>query len=98
MVRWFAKIQDYNLIIKHVPGKIHTAPDMLSRPPGADCGKEDNTDIVLLPPSMFIAMTKTQDNTLKQRVKDAQQKQVMEMELWCNTQGVRKLPEGYTKD
>ena len=30
VVRWFAKIQDYNLVIKHIPGKIHTAPDMLS--------------------------------------------------------------------
>ena len=29
IARWFAEIQDYNLNIKHVPGKIHTAPDML---------------------------------------------------------------------
>ena len=94
VARWFAELQDYNLIIKHMPGKIHTAPDMLSRPPGADHGKEDNTDIVLLPPSMFIAATNTKNNAFKQRVKDAQQKQTAEMELWCNTQGVRKLPEG----
>ena len=57
VARWFAKLQDYNLIIKHMPGKIHTAPDMLSRPPGADCSKDDNTNIVLLPPSMFITTT-----------------------------------------
>ena len=31
VVRWFMKIQDYNLIIKHILGKIHMAPDMLSR-------------------------------------------------------------------
>ena len=36
VARWFAEIQDYNLTIKHVPGKIHTTPDMLSRPPGVD--------------------------------------------------------------
>ena len=30
VARWFTEIQDYNLIIKHMPGKIHTAPDMLS--------------------------------------------------------------------
>src|SRR5580692_1869109 len=36
VARWFTDLQDYNLVIKHVPGKIHTAPDMLSRPPGVD--------------------------------------------------------------
>ena len=68
--RWFAEIQDYNLIIKHIPGKIHTALNMLSRPPGADHGKEDNTDIVLLPPSMLITTTHTKDDALRWRVKD----------------------------
>ena len=98
VARWFTELQDYNLIIKHMLGKIHTAPDMLSRPPGADCRKDDNTNIVLLPPSMFITTTNAKDNALKQRVKEAQRKQMAKMELWCNTQGVRKLPEGYAKD
>ena len=98
VARWFAEIQDYNLTIKHVPGKIHTAPDMLSRPPGTDQGKSDNTDIVLLPPSLFVTTTKVQDDMLKTKVKEAQQKQNEEMELWCDTQGVHKLPEGYTKE
>ena len=98
VVRWFAEIQDYNLTIKHIPGKIHTAPDMLSRPPGTDQGKSDNTDIILLPPSLFIATAKVQDNMLKMKVKETQQKCSEEMELWCNTHGVRKLPEGYAKE
>ena len=98
VARWFAELQDYNLVIQHMPGKIHTAPNMLSRLPGADHGKEDNTNIVLLPLSMFITATNARDDALKQRVKDAQLKQMTEMELWCNTQGVRKLPEGYAKD
>ena len=98
MARWFAEIQDYNLVIKHVPGKIHTAPDMLSRPPGVDQGKQDNMDIVLLPPSLFIATATVQDNMLRAKVKEAQQKQTAEMELWCDTQGVCKLPKGYTKE
>ena len=81
-----------------MPGKIHTAPDMLLRPPGTDQGKQDNIDIILLPPLMFIATTTTQDNMLKTKVKEVQQKQRAEMELWCNTQGVRKLPKGYAKE
>ena len=31
VVRWFATLQDYNLEIQHIPGKLHVAPDMLSR-------------------------------------------------------------------
>ena len=98
VARWFAEIQDYNLTIKHIPGKIHTAPDMLSRPPGTDQGKSDNTDIILLPPSLFVTTTKVQDDMLKMKIKEAQQKQSEEMELWCDIHGVRKLPEGYVKE
>ena len=98
VARWFAKIQDYNLIIKHVPGKIHTTPNMLSRPPGVNQGKQDNADIILLPPTMLIVTANTQDDMLKEKVREAQQKHKAEMELWCDTQGVRKLPEGYAKD
>ena len=71
---------------------------MLSRPPGADQGKQDNEDIVLLPPSLFVTTAKVQDNMPKAKVKEAQQKQKEEMELWCDTHRVRKLPEGYAKE
>ena len=71
---------------------------MLSRPPGVDQGKQDNTDIILLPPSLFITTATVQDNMLRAKVKEAQQKQIAEMELWCDTQGVHKLPEGYMKE
>ena len=81
VARWFVEIQDYNLIIKHIPRKIHTAPDMLSRPPRADQGKQDNNDIILLPPSMFIAMANAQDDMLKEKVKEMQQKHRAKMEL-----------------
>ena len=98
MARWFAELQDYNLVIKHVPRKIHTAPDMLSRLPGVDQGKQDNMDIVLLPPSLFIATAAAQDDMLKVKVKEVQWKQTAEMELWCDTYRVHKLPEGYAKE
>jgi hypothetical protein len=35
VARWLTTLQDYNFVIKHVPGKIHAAADMLSRPPGS---------------------------------------------------------------
>jgi len=56
VARWFATLQDYNLRIKHVPGKLHAAADMLSRPPNADKGDEDNQNLTLLPPDIFIRL------------------------------------------
>ena len=55
-------------------------------------------DIVLLPPSLFVATARVQDDMLKTKVKEMQQKQYEEMELWCDTHGVHKLPEGYAKE
>ena len=54
VARWFAFLQDYNLVIQHVPGKLHVAADMLSHPLAEDKGENDNTDLTLLPPSIFI--------------------------------------------
>ena len=70
---------------------------MLSRLPGANQGKQDNMDIVLLPLSLFIATTKVQDDMLKAKVKGVQLKQREEMELWCDTHRVHKLPKGYVQ-
>ena len=57
VARWFATLQDYNLKIKHVLGKLHAATDMLSRPPNADKGEEDNQNLMLLPPELFVCLT-----------------------------------------
>ena len=57
VARWFATLQDYNLRIKHIPGKLHAAPDMLSCPPNVDKGEEDNQDLTLLPTRLFIHST-----------------------------------------
>ena len=54
VARWFATLQDYNLEIQHIPGKLHAAPDMLSRRSDANKGEEDNQDLVLLPPKTFV--------------------------------------------
>ena len=55
------ELQDYNLVIKHVPGKIHAAADMLSRPPGVDKGEDDNTDVTLLPEPIFVRLADKPD-------------------------------------
>ena len=46
---------------------------------------------------MFISTTRTSNNSLKECVRKAQEDQKNKMELWCNTQNIQKLPEGYTQ-
>ena len=59
VARWFMNI------IKHIPGKIHAAADMLSRPPGVDKGEDDNTDVTLLPEPIFVRQTSQTLNGLR---------------------------------
>ena len=54
---------------------------MLSQPPGVNQGKQDNESVVLLPPSLFITAAQIQDDMLKAKVKETQEKQKEEMEF-----------------
>ena len=40
--RWHADLQEYDYEIQYIPGKTNIPADTLSRPPGADQGREDN--------------------------------------------------------
>ena len=88
VARWFATLQDYNLLIKHVPSKLHAAPDMLSRPPGTNKGELDNQDITLLPPDSFIRLMLDEDQEiidLERSIVTAQKKQPKLLEHWQRT-------------
>ena len=85
VARWFAFLQDYNLIIKHVPGKLHAAADMLSRPPVQDRGETDNSNLTLLPPYLFVNATHVLDGPwpdLRQKLIDQQQVHQQLMKKW----------------
>ena len=45
--RWYLKLQDYDFILRHIPGKMNTKADILSRKEQVDM-KEDNKDVQLL--------------------------------------------------
>ena len=87
VVRWFTELQDYHLVIKHVPRKIHAAMDMLSRPPGVDKGEDDNTDVMLLPEPIFVRLADKPNpewTSIEKRVQQEQEKQPQLMREWCN--------------
>jgi len=45
--RWYLKLQDYDFILRHIPGKTNTKADILSRREKVDT-KEDNQNIQML--------------------------------------------------
>jgi hypothetical protein len=95
VARWFATLQDYNLQIKHVPGKLHAAPDMLSQPPNADKGEEDNQDVTLLPSELFIRLTMsshTSKRELDRRIGLAQKRHGALMTKWKDKHLLRSSP------
>ena len=49
--RWHADLQDYDFVLQHIPGKTNTLPDVLSRLPTEDKGKDDNKGIIIFPKS-----------------------------------------------
>jgi len=81
-------LQDYWFEIKHVPGKTHTAADFLSRPFIDDKGEQDNEDVTVLPPNLFIkAATRVFDidsifGDLDQAVANTQRRYPLCMKAW----------------
>jgi hypothetical protein len=84
--RWHGELQDYNFTLHHVPGKNHTAADALSRPPGADTGKDDNQQMVMLPEPMFIRVFNADsDRSLEHTITTVQNTHHSLMKEWENT-------------
>ena len=99
VARWFAILQDYNLQIKHVPGKLHAAADMLSRPPSEDKGEKDNADLTLLPPQIFVRTTDSPWDQLLQDIIETQHRHRPLMEDWKRSKEVAQDDqEMYTRD
>jgi hypothetical protein len=87
VARWFAELQEYNFKIQHVPGKLHTSADLLSRPPGTDQGTNNNKDITLLQPDLFICLSLIQnpDNpwwTMEKNVQKTQDRHPATVVKW----------------
>jgi len=54
--RWYLKLQDYDFVLQHIPGKTNTKADILSRKDQVDT-KEDNKDVQLLKDEIWARRT-----------------------------------------
>jgi len=65
--QWYLKLQDYDLTLKHIPGKTNTKVDILSRKEQVDT-KEDNKDVQLLKDEMWTRKTTAKVTMLRRKV------------------------------
>ena len=47
------ELAEFDFELRHIPGKKHIPADFLSRPFGENQGKDDNEDLILLPPALL---------------------------------------------
>ena len=53
VAQYLSDLSEYNYCLVHQPGKLNKA-DALSRPPGAEEGKNDNKDVLVLSKKLFV--------------------------------------------
>jgi RNase H-like domain found in reverse transcriptase len=67
--QWHGKLQDYNFVLQHVSGKLHMATDALSRPPGANRGKDNNQQMTMILEAAFIRLAgPNSDSSIKHTI------------------------------
>ena len=95
-------MQDYNFIIQHIPGENNKA-DVLSRRPDYDHGTNDNTNITVLPPHLFVNTTTLSCSfaraatlsSIDDRVRSHQLQQPDLLKKWATTYPLKQIGELY---
>jgi hypothetical protein len=95
--RWHGELQDYNFKLQHVPGKFHTAADTLSRPTGADEGKDNNQQMTIIPETAFIRLLgPDSDGSIEHTISIIQEQNRSLMEEWTGIYPIEQVdnPDG----
>ena len=93
-------LQDYNFVIKHIPGDTNKA-NALSQCPDYDTGVNDNSDVTVLPPHLFIQSTTlvclftraTTLSSINEHVQAHQLKQLPLLNQWATTYPLKQEGE-----
>ena len=88
--RWHLFLSEFNIVLKHQPGKTLTQADALSRRSGHDGGENDNKDIVVLVPELF---TKAINVELQERIRNSKIRDMAVIEFITQKGNATKRPE-----
>jgi RNase H-like domain found in reverse transcriptase/Integrase zinc binding domain len=96
VARYLPKLGEFNLQIVHKPGKTNKA-DLLSRHPDFDQGKNDNEEVLVLPPELFINTVQVHQ-TLEDLVLESQQGKEEELKHLREEVGLQSRDNGWVKN
>ena len=102
IARYVQCMQDYNFIIKHIPGE-NNKSDALSRRPDYDQGTNDNNNVTVLPPHLFVQTTTlsclfsraTTLSSIDEQVRTHQLLQPDLLKRWATTYPLKQMGELY---
>jgi RNase H-like domain found in reverse transcriptase len=90
--RWHGELQDYNFKLQHVPGKLHTAADALSRPVGAEEGKDNNQQMTMIPKAAFMRLAgPNSDGSIEHTITIIQNHNHPLMEEWMSIYPIKHI-------
>ena len=102
IVRYVQRMQDYNFIIQHIPGE-NNKSDALSHRPDYDQGTNDNTNITVLSPHLFVNTTTLSClfaraatlSSIDDRARSHQLQQPELLKKWATTYPLKQTGELY---
>jgi len=83
-VRWYLKLQDYDFILQHIPGKTNTKANVLSRKDYIDT-TEDNKDVQMLKDEMWMRRQIMAEIKMIQRNQVVEKTTILEEIQWNGT-------------
>jgi len=101
IAREFQELQEYNFVLKHVAGNKNARADALSRRPDYDMGEEDNDNVVVLPPEVFIKLASDEpieevDTRSKINMSNLENEEVIKK--WANTYQLHQEHNAWWKE
>jgi ribonuclease HI len=93
VARQVLRLAEYDIELKHIPGKTNGRADALSRRPDYDQGSRDNENITVLPDSLFARAAHLDDGPINKEAQDEG-----ELRPWVDPHGLRKVEEVWWKD
>jgi hypothetical protein len=95
VAHYIPHLADYNYKLSHFPGTANKA-DPLSRRPDLHSGNDDNTGILVLPPSLFANAATL--SSLDERVRAHQFKHTTTLSQWSTTHNLTKIGDLYWRN